>query len=167
VGRTLLPDVARAGAPAVFVMSANSPADTYPFPGSDDAPGTILSISFIDCDTTCNTYAYGNRSGQVRLTRDGGNNWIDLDPGKTLPTRHVNWLAFDPSNPNAAISSFHDGIPGNPGHVFKSTNVMYGSFVTALHWVPPISWKKGRIGTHSMCLLYAHAIKSPMLQSRQ
>src|SRR5262249_17470596 len=42
---------------------ANSPPDTYPSPGTIDAPGTILTIHFIDGDRTCNTYAYGNRGG--------------------------------------------------------------------------------------------------------
>ncbi len=61
------------------------------------------------------------------MTRDGGSTWTDLDPAKSLPPRPVNGLAFDPTNPNvlyAGLSSFDDGTPGKPGHVFKSTNAL-------------------------------------------
>src|SRR5262249_12865050 len=75
-------------------------------------------------------YIYGNSLGQVQLTRDGGKTWVDLDPGKTLPPRPVNGLAFDPTDPNilyAALSSFDDGSPGKPGHIFKTTNALSAS----------------------------------------
>jgi uncharacterized protein (TIGR03437 family) len=90
-------------------------------------PPSVLEIEFIASDTTCNTYVYGNRLGQVQLTRDGGKTWVDLDPGKTLPSRPVNGLALDPTNPNvmyAAFSSFDDATPGQPGHVFRTTNAL-------------------------------------------
>jgi photosystem II stability/assembly factor-like uncharacterized protein len=101
----------------------NSPPST--FPNSHYSPGTIQGIAFSPSDASCDTYAYGNWAGQVRLTRDGGRTWKDLDPAQTLPRRPVNSLAFDPTNANilyAAISSFDEATPGRPGHVFKTTN---------------------------------------------
>jgi uncharacterized protein (TIGR03437 family) len=108
----------------------NGPASAAPLPNSLGYPGTILEIEFIASDTTCDSYAYGNRGGQVWLTRDGGKTWNDLDPGKNLPSRPVNGLAFDPTNPNivyAALSSFDDATSGKPGHVFKTTNALSAS----------------------------------------
>jgi photosystem II stability/assembly factor-like uncharacterized protein len=67
--------------------TANSPAHPYQFPNALVAPGTILSIAYIETDRGCNSYAFGNRGGEVRLTRDGGSTWTDLDPSKTLPAR--------------------------------------------------------------------------------
>ena len=89
--------------------------------------GTILSIGFAPTDRTCNTYAYGNRGGEVYLTTNGGGTWVDLDAGRTLPARPVNGLAFDPANPNIlyiGLSSFDVATPGKPGHVFKTTNAL-------------------------------------------
>jgi photosystem II stability/assembly factor-like uncharacterized protein len=76
---------------------------------------------------------FGNRSGQVQLTRDGGASWSDLDPRRMLPARPVNGLAFDAGNEGtlyAAISSFDEGTPTIPGHVFKTTN----AFATSPTW---------------------------------
>jgi uncharacterized protein (TIGR03437 family) len=108
------------------------------FPSS---PATILEIAFITSDATCNSYALGNRAGQVQLTRDGGKTWTDLDPSKNLPPRPVNGLAFDPTNPNiayAALSNFDDATPGKPGHVFKSTNVLSAA-PTWVNVSPPLN----------------------------
>jgi photosystem II stability/assembly factor-like uncharacterized protein len=94
------------------------------------SPGTIVSIVFFAPDQTCNTYAFGNRAGEVQLTRDGGRNWANLDPQRTLPARPVNSLAFDVANEGtayAAISSFDDATPSRPGHVFKTTNAFSSS----------------------------------------
>ena len=105
----------------------NGPPHPYAFPNSINAPGTILAIEYAPSDPTCNTYAYGNRGGEVYLTTDGGGTWKALDAGKNLPARPVNSLAFDPTNPNvlyAALSSFDDATPGKPGHVFKTTNAL-------------------------------------------
>jgi photosystem II stability/assembly factor-like uncharacterized protein len=105
---------------------ANGPT----YPNLRDSPGTIQAITFVPSDTSCNSYADGNYGGQVQLTRDGGRSWTDLDPGKTLPPRPVNSIAFDPTNANVAyvaISSFDDVTPDKPGHVFKSTNALSAS----------------------------------------
>ena len=107
--------------------AANGPPHPYPFPNSLLAPGTILSIAYAPSDTTCNTYAYGNRGGELHLTTDSGATWVDLDAGHTLPARPVNGLAFDPTNPNilyVGLSSFDIATPGRPGHVFKTTNAL-------------------------------------------
>lgn len=95
--------------------------------------GTIMSIAFFSPDVTCNTYGFGNRGGQVQLTRDGGRNWGDLDPRHMLPARPVNSLAFDATIEGtmyAAISSFDEATSSIPGHVFKTTN----AFSTSPTW---------------------------------
>jgi photosystem II stability/assembly factor-like uncharacterized protein len=110
--------------------TANSPPDTYPFPNSLTAPGTILSTAFAESDRGCNTYAYGNRGGEARLTRDGGASWADLDPARGLPGRPLNSLAFDPTNPNrlfVAVSSYDEATPGKPGHIFRTDNALASS----------------------------------------
>jgi photosystem II stability/assembly factor-like uncharacterized protein len=110
--------------------SANGPAHPHPHPGELAAPGTILSIAFLGADATCNTYAWGNRGGEVQLTRNGGQTWTNLDPGAMLPPRPVNSLVFDPLQPDTlyvALSSFDDGTPGRPGHVFRTTNALAAS----------------------------------------
>ena len=119
---------------------ANGPAHPYPYPQSLDAPGTILAIAFATTDSSCGTYAWGNRGGQVGLTRDGGQTWMNLDPGAMLPPRPVDGLAFDPSHPDtlyAVISSFDDATPGQAGHVFRTTNAMSPS-PTWTNVSPPI-----------------------------
>ena len=111
----------------VPAWTANGPSHPFQFPNRLDAPGTILSIEFAPLDPGCNTYVFGNRGGQVQLTRDGGTTWRDLDPGRNLPARPVNSLAFDPTNANvlyAALSSFDVATPGKGGHIFKTTNAL-------------------------------------------
>ena len=112
--------------------TANSPARAFPERGFNalNYPHTILSIAFAAGDRECNSYAYGARGGEVQLTRDGGRTWINLDPGKTLPARPINSLAFDPSAPDrlfAAISSFDEETPQTPGHIFRTDNAMAAS----------------------------------------
>jgi hypothetical protein len=109
---------------------ANGPAHPFPSPQILTAPGTILAIAYAAGDTRCTTYAFGNRGGQVQLTRDGGRSWTDLDPGKTLPARPVNGLAFDPATPDTlyvGLSSFEIATPGKGGHVFKTANALAAS----------------------------------------
>jgi len=111
--------------------TANSPV-TQVRSGLDplNQPDAILSIAFVESDRNCNAYAYGTRGGDVRLTRDGGGAWIDLDPSKTLPARPINGLAIDPSNANrmfAAISSYDLVTPTKPGHIFRTDNALSSS----------------------------------------
>ena len=107
--------------------TANGPPHPFPFPDWIEAPGTIHAIAFASSEGGCNTYAYGNRGGEIYLTRDGGATWTDLDPTTMLPARPINSIVFDPTSASiayAALSSFNDGTPGRPGHVFKSTNAL-------------------------------------------
>ncbi len=108
----------------------NGPAHPYPFPNALDAPGTIHAIGFAPTEPGCLTYAYGNRGGEVYLTRDGGTTWTNLDPTRTLPARPINSIAFDPTSAAiayAAVSSFNDATPTRPGHVFKTVNALAAS----------------------------------------
>ena len=107
--------------------TANGPPHPFPFPDWIEAPGTIHAIAFASSEGGCNTYAYGNRGGEIYLTRDGGATWTDLDPTTMLPARPINSIVFDPTSASiayAALSSFNDATPGRPGHVFKSTNAL-------------------------------------------
>ena len=78
------------------------------------APGTIHAIAFASAEGGCNSYAYGNRGGEIYLTRDGGVTWTDLDPTNMLPARPINSIVFDPASAAiayVALSSFNDGTP--------------------------------------------------------
>ena len=91
---------------------------------------SILTITFVESDRNCNTYAYSTRAGVVRMTKDGGTTWSDLDPMKTLPERPINSIAFDPTNANRAFVavSFYDvGTPAKPGHIFRTDNALSAS----------------------------------------
>jgi uncharacterized protein (TIGR03437 family) len=88
----------------------------------------ITGIGFAESDAACKTYAYGTAAGQIRLTKDGGKTWADLDRGKTLPARSVHALTFDPANPNMLYVGFAGlGTPGKPGHLFKTINALDSS----------------------------------------
>ncbi|HVF62235.1 MAG TPA: hypothetical protein VNJ70_20685 [Thermoanaerobaculia bacterium] len=87
----------------------------------------ITAMAFAPADDTCSTYAYGNGSGVLRLTIDGGKNWRDLDPAAAVPGRFVTDLAFDPTNTAilyVTLSGFDEGTPGQPGHLFKTTSAL-------------------------------------------
>ena len=66
----------------------------------------------------------------MRLTRDGGTTWTDLDPSKSLPARPINSIAFDPTNTNrafVAVSSYDVATPTKPGHIFRTDNALSSS----------------------------------------
>ncbi len=107
--------------------AANGPPHPFPYPTELGAPGTIHAIAFAASEGGCATYAYGNRGGEIYLTRNGGVSWTDLDPASALPARPINSIVFDPTTAAvayAALSSFDNGTPGMPGHVFKSTDAL-------------------------------------------
>jgi hypothetical protein len=91
----------------------------------------ISAVAFAAQDKTCNTYAYGTQFGtHLRITSNGGATWVDLDSGNVVPNRYVTGLAFDPTNSNilyVTLAGFDETIPGQPGHVFKTTNALSGS----------------------------------------
>ena len=111
-----------------FFSSASptwTPNGPVGLPNQRGSSATILAIAYFPSDTSCNTYAYGTRGGVVQLTRDGGRTWTDVDAGRSLPARPVNWLAFDPVNSSilyAVFSSFDSATSGKPGHVFRTAN---------------------------------------------
>jgi len=93
-------------------------------------PQSIISIAFVEGDRNCNTYAYGTRDGVIRLTKDGGTTWTDLDPARTLPRRPFNSIAFDPANANrafVAVSNYDEATPATPGHIFRTDNALSAS----------------------------------------
>lgn len=93
-------------------------------------PQSILTITFVESDRNCNTYAYSTRAGVVRMTKDGGTTWSDLDPSKTLPERAINSVVFDPTNSNrafVAVSFYNAGTPTKPGHIFRTDNALSSS----------------------------------------
>lgn len=93
-------------------------------------PNRLTAMAFAPSDTTCKTYAYGTRFGDLRLTTTGGQSWIDLDPADQVPGRYVTDLEFDPTDPNilyVSLSGFDEGTPGKPGHLFKSVNALEAS----------------------------------------
>jgi photosystem II stability/assembly factor-like uncharacterized protein len=92
------------------------------------ATSSIWTINFAGSDTSCNTYAYGNGSAEIRLTRDGGKTWVNLDPNpKALPLRGINSIAFDPTSGDTiyvAFTAFNNAAQGTlvMRHVYKTTN---------------------------------------------
>jgi uncharacterized repeat protein (TIGR01451 family) len=112
----------------------NSPRLLYPvttnvpYPvNTNMLPDRISAATFAASDATGDTYAYGTEWGAVRLTTDGGGNWIDLDPSDSLPDRYITGMAFDPNNPNVlwiTMSGYYEAAPLQPGHVFKTMNAL-------------------------------------------
>ena len=109
----------------------NSAMPSWTVSGQPAEPQSILTITFIESDRNCNTYAYGTRAGVVRMTKDGGTTWSDLDPAKTLPGgRAVNSIAFDPTNYDrayVAVGFYDAGTPAKPGHIFRTDNALSSS----------------------------------------
>jgi photosystem II stability/assembly factor-like uncharacterized protein len=88
-------------------------------------PVPISAMAFAPSDTTGSTYAYSTEDGQLRITFNGGTNWQDLDPANVVPNRYVSGLAFSPTDANTlyvTLSGFDEGAPGQPGHLFKTSN---------------------------------------------
>jgi photosystem II stability/assembly factor-like uncharacterized protein len=112
----------------------DSNAPTWTYNGPSDSLGTdgqIFAVTFLASDANCGTYAYGASIGQIRITRDAGKTWRDLDPApRKLPVRAINSIAFDPASPDTmylALSSFNPAPPGKSGHIFKATNASSGA----------------------------------------
>ncbi len=103
-------------------------------------PVPISAMAFAPSDTNGLIYAFGTEDGQLRITSSGGASWFDLDPTNGVPQRYITGLAFSPTNANilyVTLSGFNLGTPGQPGHLFKTTN----AFASPPRWIdisPPV-----------------------------
>src|SRR5207249_3832440 len=116
-----------AATPSWFANGPTGTATTCSAAVGTHSCNTITAVAFAESDTTCNTYAFGTAAGQLRITTSGGQIWTDLDPANGVPNRVVTSLAFDRTNPGilyVSLSSFDEATPGQPGHVFKTTNAL-------------------------------------------
>lgn len=98
--------------------------------GTVSSGGLIYSIAFAATDADCRTYAYGTSRGEIRLTRDAGRTWVDLNPAKTvLPAFGINSIAFDSTNSDTIYLAFSFPAPTapKPRHVYKTTNASAAS----------------------------------------
>jgi photosystem II stability/assembly factor-like uncharacterized protein len=87
----------------------------------------VTALAFAPSDTGCNIYAFARNAQEILLTTDGGATWTNLNTGGGVPGRYVTGLAFDPTNANVlyvTLSGFDEGTPGQPGHVFKTTDAL-------------------------------------------
>ncbi|PWU21319.1 MAG: hypothetical protein C5B50_01955 [Verrucomicrobia bacterium] len=95
------------------------------------APARLSALAFGPPAAGCDLYAYGTEIGQLRLTTNGGAAfWQDADPTHQVPGRYVSGMAFDPINSNilyVTLSGFDEGTPGQPGHLFQTTNALAAS----------------------------------------
>jgi hypothetical protein len=100
------------------------------FTNGPDMGWGISAVAFAPSDSTSATYAFGTGGGQLRVTTNGGASWTDANPANAVPDRYVTGLAFDPTNANilyVSLSGFDEGTPGQPGHLFKTSNALAAS----------------------------------------
>jgi hypothetical protein len=129
-------------------LCTNFFSDPEPFWASNspvmlDASGLPVNISamaFAPSDTNSLTYAYGTEDGQLQITTNGGGSWQNLNALNAVPGRDISGLAFHPSNSNVlyvTLSGFDEGTPGNPGHLFETTNARAAT-PTWINRSPPV-----------------------------
>lgn len=97
---------------------------------SSNNPVPISAMAFAPSDTNGMIYAFAAEDGQMYITPNGGGNWFNLDPANAVPNRYVSGLAFSPSDPNTlyvSLSGFDETTPGQPGHLFKTSNALSAS----------------------------------------
>jgi hypothetical protein len=105
------------------------------------APVPISAMGFAPTDTSGQIYALGTEDGQMLITTNGGGSWNKLDPANAVPGRYISGLAFSPADPKVlyvTLSGFDEGTPGQPGHLFKTSNAL----ALAPTWVnvsPPVN----------------------------
>ncbi len=66
----------------------------------------------------------GTSDGRIQVTTNSGGSWTNTTAAP-LPSRYVSRLAVSPTDPKTAyavFSGFNTHTPGEPGHVFKTTN---------------------------------------------
>ncbi len=93
------------------------------------AGDTVRALAFAPSDPKCNTIAMGTAFGEVYYTKNGGKKWNNADKRKQVPRRSVTDIAFDPDDKNmlwVTLSGFEEFTPGDPGHVFRTTNANKG-----------------------------------------
>ncbi len=86
---------------------------------------TVTAVAFSTSGSDCSTYAYGTQRGRILITTNGGRRFRDADRVNTVPGRTVTDVAFDPSDKSrlyVSLSGFNRGTPGQPGHVFMTTD---------------------------------------------
>ncbi len=124
-------------------FSGTTPSWSPNGPTMSDATGVSVPISamgFAPTDTSGQIYAFGTEDGQMLITTNGGGSWNNLDPANAVPGRYISGLAFSPADPNVlyvTLSGFDEGTPGQPGHLFKTSNAL----ALAPAWVnvsPPV-----------------------------
>lgn len=96
---------------------------------TNGSPVPISAVAWAPSDLGESTYAYGTEDGQLRITSDSGVTWAPLDPSHSLPGRYVSGLAFSPTNAEilyVTFSGFDEATPGQPGHMFVSSNALAG-----------------------------------------
>jgi len=117
----------------------NNPAGF--FSDSADLGSPITAIAFAPSEVSGNTYVFGTADGQLWLTTTGtGNQAQDINAGGVVPGRYVTAFAFQPNNANilyVTLSGFDEGTPGNPGHVFKTSNALSAT-PTWVNVSPPV-----------------------------
>jgi photosystem II stability/assembly factor-like uncharacterized protein len=111
-------------------FSGSAPTWSANSPTVADAAGVavpISAIAFAPSDTNGMIYAFGSEDGQLFITPNGGGNWNPLNSSGAIPGRYVSGLAFSPTDSNTlyvSLSGFDETIPGQPGHLFKTSNAL-------------------------------------------
>jgi photosystem II stability/assembly factor-like uncharacterized protein len=91
-------------------------------PDLSKGQGYVSAITVAPSDG--NVIYAGTSDGNIQVTRNGGGNWSNLTKAP-LPNRFVSRLAVDRTNADlvyAVFNGFATHTPGQPGHVFKSSN---------------------------------------------
>ncbi|NOZ26610.1 MAG: hypothetical protein GXP39_00970 [Chloroflexi bacterium] len=85
-------------------------------------PGSISAIAVAPSDPR--TIYVGTSDGNVQVTTNTGGSWTNVTK-PPLPNRWVSAIAVDSRNPRVAYvvyNGFNVHTPGQPGHVFKTTD---------------------------------------------
>jgi hypothetical protein len=138
-----------------FFSSAPNNPSWYPN-SMDVFWDNITALAFAPSDSGCKTYAFttyhyagSSLYNNIFLTTNGGQDWIDIDPGKMIPQRYITGLAFDQANASIlyiTLSGFDEGTPGQSGHVFKTLNASGGSPVWS-NVSPPVNIPHNAVAT--------------------
>jgi hypothetical protein len=110
-----------------FFTAANPAAASTWTSNNPTTFNTIRGIAFAASDATCQTYAFGTTTGEIRITSTGGTSWTAIAPGTLTGSgsRGLTAVAFDPNNANT-LYVVYDGFSGltPKAHVFKTINAL-------------------------------------------